>query len=85
MLFAALLIYWLVRRARAIWQAEDRDYFAQAGIIAVTAMLLHSVVDYPLRTAALSAVFAACIALIAGARPYVRQRSQKSSARHLEL
>lgn len=85
MLLAALLIVWLVRRARATWQAEDRDPFAQGAVIAVTAMLLHSVVDYPLRTAALSAVFAACIALIAGARPYVRQRSQKSAARHLEL
>lgn len=85
MLLAVLLVYWLVRRARAIWQAEDRDPFAQGAVIAVTAMLLHSVVDYPLRTAALSAVFAVCIALIAGARPYVRQRSQKSTARHLEL
>ena len=85
LLLAALLLYWLVRRARAIWQAEDRDPFAQAATIAAAAMLLHSVVDYPLRTAALSAVFAACIALIAGARPYVRQRTQKSSARHLEL
>lgn len=82
---AMLFLYWTTRRARTIWQAEDRDYFAQAGVIAVIAMLLHSVVDYPLRTAALSAVFAACVALISGARPYVRLRAQKSTARHLNL
>jgi O-antigen ligase len=82
---AACFLYWAVRRARAIWRAEDRDYFAQAAVIAVVAMLLHSIVDYPLRTAALSTVFAACVALIAGARPYVRQRTQKTTARHLSF
>lgn len=45
------------------------DQFAQAMIIATAAILLHSVVDYPLRTAALSAVFAACIGLMSGVRP----------------
>lgn len=84
-LLIAAFLYWGARRARAIWGAEDRDQFAQAAVIAVIAVLLHSLVDYPLRTAALSAVFAACVALIAGARPYVRQRSKTSSARHLNL
>lgn len=82
---AALFVFWTARRARAIWRAEERDPFAQAATIAVAAMLLHSLVDYPLRTAALSAVFAACVALIAGARPYVRQRLLQSTARHLNL
>lgn len=85
MALAALLLFWGARRARAIWRAEDRDRFAQAAVIAVTTMLLHSLVDYPLRTAALSAVFAACIALISGARPHVRQREAQSSAKHLNL
>ncbi|MEG3089577.1 O-antigen ligase family protein [Sphingomonas sp. PB4P5] len=82
---AALVLFWGARRARTIWRAEDRDQFAQAAVIAATAILLHSLVDYPLRTAALSAVFAACIALIAGARPHVRQRDKPSSAKHLNL
>ena len=85
LLLIAAFLYWGVRRVRAIWGAEDRDPFAQAAVIAVIAMLLHSLVDYPLRTAALSAVFAACVALIAGARPYARPRSAKSTARHLNL
>jgi len=85
LLLIAAFLYWGVRRVRAIWGAEDRDPFAQAAVIAVIAMLMHSLVDYPLRTAALSAVFAACVALIAGARPYARPRSAKSTARHLNL
>lgn len=85
MLLAALFLYWAARRARAIWQAEERDPFAQAAVIAIGAMLLHSLVDYPLRTAALSAVFAACVALMTGARPYVRRRRSTTSARHLDL
>jgi O-antigen ligase len=85
MLLAAVFLYWLMRRARAIWQAESQDYFAQAAIIAISAMLLHSLVDYPLRTAALSAVFAACVALITGARPYVRRQRVTSAVRHLNL
>ena len=85
MLLIAAFLYWGMRRVRAIWGVEDRDPFAQAAVIAVIAMLLHSLVDYPLRTAALSAVFAACVALIAGARPYARPRSAKSTARHLNL
>jgi O-antigen ligase len=82
---AGFFFAWWFMRLRAIWRSEKRDPFAQAAVIATAAMLLHSLVDYPLRTAALSAVFAACIGLMSGVRPYV-QRSQKSSgARHLTL
>jgi O-antigen ligase len=80
-----LVLFWGARRARAIWQAADRDRFAQAAVIAAVAILLHSMVDYPLRTAAISAIFAACLGLIAGARPYAQPRKQISSAKHLNL
>lgn len=85
MLLAAAFLWWWAMRTRAIWQAEEPDYFAQAAVIATAAMLLHSCVDYPLRTAALSAVFAACIGLMSGVRPYVRRSRNVSSARHLSL
>jgi O-antigen ligase len=83
--FAALFLGWWVVRVRAIWRAEDRDPFAQAAAIASAAMMLHSSVDYPLRTAALSAVFAACLGLMSGARPYIRRSREPSTARHLSL
>ena len=82
---AALFLAWWGLRVRAVWQAEERDPFAQAATIASAAMMLHSVVDYPLRTAALSAVFAACLALLSGVRPYVRVSRKASSARHISL
>ncbi|MBC3941317.1 O-antigen ligase family protein [Sphingomonas albertensis] len=83
--FAALFLAWWVVRLRAIWRAEEPDPFAQAAVIATAAIMLHSVVDYPLRTAALSAVFAACLGLMSGVRPYTQRSRQPSSARHLTL
>ena len=83
--FAALFLAWWIVRVRAIWRAEEPDPFAQAAVIATAAIMLHSVVDYPLRTAALSAVFAICIGLMSGARPYTRRSREPSSARHLTL
>jgi O-antigen ligase len=84
-LLAALVLLWGVGRAREILKPDNSDFFAKAAVIAASAILLHSVVDYPLRTAAISAIFAACVALIAGARPYVQRSKKASSARHLEL
>lgn len=83
--FAALFLAWWVVRLRAIWRATEPDPFAQAAVIATAAIMLHSMVDYPLRTAALSAVFAACIGLMSGVRPYTQRSRVPSGARHLTL
>jgi O-antigen ligase len=85
----ALFLFWWGRRTWTIWRAEDRDHFALAGSIASAAILAHSFVDYPLRTAAISALFAACVALMAEPRPAGRARREDASesgrprARHL--
>jgi O-antigen ligase len=60
-----LFLIWWLRRTIAIWKAPDPDYLARAATIASAAIIAHSLVDYPLRTAAISAVFAACCALMA--------------------
>lgn len=82
-----LFLIWWVRRTLAIWRAEEQDPFAVAATVATAAMLAHSLVDYPLRTAALSALFAACLALMAEPRPAKRarreQRDAPGGARHL--
>ena len=59
---------WWIRRASAIWRSATADRFAQAATIASAAILVHSFVDYPLRTAALSAIFAGCLAMMAQPR-----------------
>ena len=83
-LAAAFLGWWIVR-VRAIFRAEHPDAFARAAAIATAAIMLHSLVDYPLRTAALSAVFAACVGLLSGVRPFVRVSRTATTARHLSL
>ena len=85
LLLLGLFLLWWSRRALAIWRAPEPDQFARAATVATAAVLAHSLVDYPLRTAAISAVFAACCALMADARPAKTQREAKRAggARHL--
>jgi O-antigen ligase len=62
-----VLLLFLVWWGRAVWIAWKRpgagDY-ARAAAIASAAILVHSLVDFPLRTAAISACFALCLALM---------------------
>lgn len=83
-LAGAFLFWWAVRTA-AIWRASAPDFYARAATIASGTLLLHSAVDYPLRTAALSAVFAACVGLMSDVRPFTRRSGRTPTARHLTL
>ena len=88
LLIAAFLLWW-VRRAIAIWRSPAIDHFARAATIASGAVLLHSLVDFPLRSTGISALFAFCVALMVG----VRRRSvvqapveaSAHGARHLTI
>ena len=91
-IFGALLLlaflFWWGRRAFVIWIKDERpDHFARAAVIASAAVIAHSMVDYPLRTAGLSALFAVCVALMAQPRPSARARTESSRSsdeiRHL--
>lgn len=70
---AALILCFLVwygRRLWSAWRAEpsrERD-LQRAASIALGVVLLHSIGDYPLRTAALAVVFALCCGLLELAR-----------------
>jgi hypothetical protein len=59
------------------------DQFAYAGTIASAALLVHSVVDFPLRTAAMSAVFAMSLALTVQSRRTARNEADLRPARHI--
>jgi O-antigen ligase len=86
LLLILLFLAWWARRAAAIWRDESPDYFAQAAVVASAAILAHSLVDYPLRTAAIGALFAMCCALMAEPRARVRRAGAKPAenrARHL--
>lgn len=85
-LLILLFLFWWAWRSAAVWRAEEADYFARAATIASAAILAHSIVDYPLRTAAIGALFALCCALMAEPRPRERSRRTKEAEnrpRHL--
>ena len=64
LLFAFLI--WYGRRFISVWTVERRrDPIAQGASIASLIVLLHSLVDYPLRTAAIATIFGFCLALLA--------------------
>jgi O-antigen ligase len=86
LLLLLLFLLWWGRRTLALWRSEEPDYFARAATIASAAILAHSAVDYPLRTAAIAAVFAMCCALMAEPRARVRKAQAvppENQARHL--
>lgn len=56
---------WFVSKLREIWgSARESNPVAVAAAIAVGAVLIHSLADYPLRTGALSSLVAVCLVLM---------------------
>jgi len=84
-LMALFLATWLVA-ARTVWRRDSWNPLAQAASIASAAVLVHSMVDFPLRTAAISASFAMCLALLAERRVPVRlDTNDLRPTRHLVI
>jgi O-antigen ligase len=86
LLLLLIFFLWWARRAVAVWRSEEPDYYARAASIASAAILAHSIVDYPLRTVAISAVFAVCCAFMAEPRASERSRRKAKDGtgpRHL--
>jgi O-antigen ligase len=64
-LMACFLLWWAAAVWR-VWRTAEAGPFARAAAIASAAVLIHSLVDFPLRTAAIAALFGLCLALLAG-------------------
>lgn len=88
-LLVLAFILWWGRQALRVWR---RDFpgagLARAGAVVIAVVLLHSIVDYPIRTAAIASLFALACALMAPA-PGRRDDAASSEARgealrHLE-
>jgi O-antigen ligase len=82
---ALALIFWWFRRVRGLWGPTGRDRFAMAAAVASGALLLHSLVDYPLRMPALSAIMAACLALLASSFRGQSKLQDLWSTRHVTI
>lgn len=85
LVFAAAFLWWWCRRVGAIWGADEVDRFGRAAAIASATIMVHSLVDYPLRTAALSTLFAVCLGLMSGVRPYAPRAAQPRLTRRVEV
>jgi len=89
----ALFVLWLGLRSVAIWRsvppmgAREVDWaLARAATIIVTLILVHSLVDYPLRTGAMMAIMAFSCALLieplVGAEPVIKPQTVPKRTRH---
>lgn len=77
-----LFLLWFVRRSRAIWVTERTNPFRCAGTAIVALELVHSLGDYSLRTAALSAMLApGCALMEAQGQSHVREGRSKAANR----
>jgi O-antigen ligase len=70
-----LFFVWWLSAVAAVWRTGAAAPFSRAASIASATVLAHSLVDFPLRTAAIAACFAACCALLADRRGPVRQNT----------
>lgn len=82
-LIAALLLWW-ISRATSIWFSRSPDRLERAAVVATAAILAHSLVDYPARTAAIAAILAAGLALMAP-KPIEVEQESITGGRHLKV
>jgi len=79
-----VFLAWWARAASRGWRTGGGGPYARAAAIASAVVLVHSLVDFPLRTAAIGATFAMCLALLIDRRPAQRQDpTDLRAARHL--
>lgn len=84
-LITTFLIWWF-KRTIQLWQGREEDYFARAATIASGVIILHSIVDFPLRTGAHMAIFGLCLALmVTGGGRFFSEKAKSVTARHLKL
>lgn len=86
LLVAGAFLAWLAASIGRSWkQGESLDWLlVRAASISIILLLLHSVVDYPLRTTALAALFAFCCALILDLPKDSYRRSRRVRTRREE-
>ncbi|MGH6785622.1 MAG: O-antigen ligase family protein [Novosphingobium sp.] len=75
-----VFLAWFVPRAWRLWTGERDRPLALAASVAIGVELLHSLVDYPLRTAAMSSLVAvACVLLVREPEVTARRRARRAS------
>lgn len=83
LLIIILFLSWWGKAVMEMARSPASDRFAVAAAVASAAILLHSLVDYPLRTAAISVVFVMALTLIIQSRRTIRSDTDLRPPRHL--
>lgn len=83
-LLVALFVVAWARVAVAVWRSPGARAFARAATTAGAVLLLHSLVEFPIRTAALAALFGMTVALICAPDPAARAGSRPARHRRIE-
>jgi O-antigen ligase len=78
---------WWALQTKKVWTSPHVDSVARAATIASGAMLAHSIVDYPLRTAAISSLFGFCVGVSAifEAKPMRSEHPAQRKVRHVRI
>ena len=84
LLMLLFLLWWAASVSRML-AAPNASLFAKAGAIGSAAVLIHSAVDFPLRTSAISALFAFCLAMLLLSRNSPTTSKDLREARHLVI
>jgi putative inorganic carbon (HCO3(-)) transporter len=70
LLVLLVFLTWFVPRAWALWRGERGNSVALGASVVIGVELVHSLADYPLRTAAMSSIVAvACVLMVRGPDP----------------
>ena len=85
-LILLFLVWWAIAAVR-IWTSQLSTPFSRAATIVTGTILAHSIVDFPLRTAAISAIFAVSIAIMAQhlVRAPVARKGELRPSKHVTL
>jgi len=86
LILVLLFLAWWGSAVWRAWRTTEPGPFARAAAIASAAVLVHSLADFPLRTAAIAACFGMCMALLADGRaapPKEKQALRRK--RHVEF
>ena len=82
-LLVVAFVGWFGMMCVRLWCGAGRDPFAFAGAIAAGVIMVHSLVDFPLRTSAIAASFAMALAMLVKPRRSANSEKQLRPTRHV--
>ena len=84
-LLILLFFAWWVAASHKLLKSPAYDHYATAGMVASATVLIHSLVDFPLRTASISGLFAMCLALMLVSRHNASSSDDLRPTRHVVI